>query len=105
VKESIEKYKMGQLKESIQPSVTNHFGAGRGMGRGRGSGRMRGREMRENLPTSSQPANSNSDIDTQKPDEELSELQDYKKRLEEDLEGLNARIQELKDSKETKTKK
>jgi predicted Fe-Mo cluster-binding NifX family protein len=35
VKEAIEKYKKGQLKEVGNPTVGGHFGMGRGQGRGR----------------------------------------------------------------------
>jgi predicted Fe-Mo cluster-binding NifX family protein len=36
VKEVVEKYKKGELKEASGPTVGPHFGAGRGMGRGYG---------------------------------------------------------------------
>ena len=39
VKEVIEKYKRGELKETGAPTVGGHFGMGMGMGRGRGGGR------------------------------------------------------------------
>jgi predicted Fe-Mo cluster-binding NifX family protein len=35
VKEAVEKYKKGQLKEVGNPTVGGHFGMGRGQGRGR----------------------------------------------------------------------
>jgi predicted Fe-Mo cluster-binding NifX family protein len=35
VREVVEKYKNGQLKETGNPTVSGHFGMGKGMGRGR----------------------------------------------------------------------
>jgi len=35
VKEAVEKYKSGQLKETGNPTVGGHFGMGKGQGRGR----------------------------------------------------------------------
>jgi predicted Fe-Mo cluster-binding NifX family protein len=35
VREAVEKYKNGQLKEIDNPTVGGHFGMGRGLGRGR----------------------------------------------------------------------
>lgn len=37
VKEQIQKYKRGELKETTSPTVGEHFGMGRGMGSGRRS--------------------------------------------------------------------
>jgi predicted Fe-Mo cluster-binding NifX family protein len=39
IREVIEKYKRGELKETSAPTVGGHFGMGMGMGRGRGGGR------------------------------------------------------------------
>jgi predicted Fe-Mo cluster-binding NifX family protein len=36
VRETVEKYKKGELKEANTSTVQSHFGMGRGMGRGRG---------------------------------------------------------------------
>jgi predicted Fe-Mo cluster-binding NifX family protein len=38
VREVVEKYKRGELKETGAPTVHGHFGMGMGMGRGRGRG-------------------------------------------------------------------
>jgi predicted Fe-Mo cluster-binding NifX family protein len=38
VKEVVEKYKRGELKETDAPTVRGHFGMGMGRGRGRGQG-------------------------------------------------------------------
>ena len=38
VREAIQDYKSGKLKNSSQPNVPGHFGMGRGMGRGRSMG-------------------------------------------------------------------
>jgi predicted Fe-Mo cluster-binding NifX family protein len=35
VRDAVEKYKSGQLKETTNPTVGGHFGMGRGQGRGR----------------------------------------------------------------------
>ena len=39
VKDAVEKYKKGELKETSFPTVGGHFGMGGGMGRGMGGGR------------------------------------------------------------------
>ena len=41
VREVIEKYKRGELRETRAPTVGGHFGRGRGMGTGMGRGRRR----------------------------------------------------------------
>ena len=38
VREVVEKYKRGELKETSAPTVSGHFGMGRGRGRGLGRG-------------------------------------------------------------------
>jgi len=43
VRETIERYKRGELKAVGEPTVPSHFGMGYGMGRGMGRGRGRGR--------------------------------------------------------------
>ena len=45
VREAVEKFKSGQLRETTTPTSPMHFGAGRGggLGRGRGGGRGGGR--------------------------------------------------------------
>ena len=39
VRDAIQNYKSGKLKDSSQPNVAEHFGMGGGMGRGRGMSR------------------------------------------------------------------
>jgi len=39
VRDVVEKYKKGELRETSAPTVRGHFGMGAGMGRGRGWGR------------------------------------------------------------------
>jgi len=36
VKNAVEEFKKGELKETIEPNVTTHFGVGGGQGKGRG---------------------------------------------------------------------
>ena len=57
----------------------------------------------ESLRPSQEPYNSKSTI--QKPEEELTALEESKNKLEEDLEGLKARIKELKNSTENDSQK
>ena len=42
VRDAIERYKKGELKETSTPTVGGHFGMGGGMGRGGGRGMGRG---------------------------------------------------------------
>jgi predicted Fe-Mo cluster-binding NifX family protein len=42
VRDVVEKYKKGELRETSAPTVRGHFGMGTGMGRGRGWGRGQG---------------------------------------------------------------
>lgn len=106
VKEAIEKYKSGELKEANQPTASAHSGLGNsvglglggGMGMGRGKGRGQNMEFQANTPfTPSQQAYPSKPKKELKPEDELVELEGYKKRLEDDLQGLKARIKELKD--------
>ena len=106
VKEAVEKYKAGQLKEANQPNAPTHsglsnnvgFGIGGGMGMGRGKGRRQNIGFQVNTPfTPSQQVPSAKPRKELKPEDELIELEEYKKRLEDDLQGLKARIKELKE--------
>jgi predicted Fe-Mo cluster-binding NifX family protein len=102
VKEAIEKYKSGELKETNQPTTPAHSGLGNrvglglggGMGMGRGKGR--GQNMAFQATTPSQQVSPSKPRKELKPEDELIELEEYKKRLEDDLQGLQARIKELK---------
>ena len=106
VKEAIEKYKSGQLKEASQPTAPAHSGLGNrvglgiggGMGMGRDKGRGQNMEFQANTPfTQSQQVYPSKPGKELKPEDELVELEESKKRLEDDLQGLKARIKELKD--------
>ena len=106
VKEAIEKYKSGQLKETNQPTAPAHSGLGNrvglglggGMGKGRGKGRGQNMEYQaNNSSTPSQQVSPSKPRKELKSEDELVELEGYKKRLEDDLQGLKARIKELKD--------
>ncbi len=112
VKELVERYIRGEFKEATGFTVPSHFGvgAGRSMGYGRGMGRGLWRQsMGSGVPPSPtfrpfQPQYPQQRVQT-KPEEELAALQEYKEKLEEDLEGLKARIKELKDSMGKSTQK
>ncbi|WP_455277128.1 NifB/NifX family molybdenum-iron cluster-binding protein [[Eubacterium] cellulosolvens] len=99
VKDIIEKFKSGQLGESPQPTVPSHFGVGRGGGIGRGMGMER---MKRGFPSSlhatTQQPYSQQPITGSNPEEEMKALEDYKRKLEEELEGLKARIKEIKNT-------
>jgi predicted Fe-Mo cluster-binding NifX family protein len=101
VKDAIEKFKSGQLESSPQPSVPSHFGVGRGGGMGRGMGMKRmGGEFPPSPNATTQQPYSQQPITDSNPEEEMKALEDYKKKLEEELEGLKTRIKEIKNSNE-----
>ena len=95
VKNTIEKFRSGELKETSQPTVSPHSGVGRGGGMG--MKRMR-REYPPSPSATTQQPYLQQPITESKPEEEIKALEDYKKKIEEELEGLKARIKELKDS-------
>lgn len=98
VREAIERYKRGELRPTPGFTAPAHFGAGWGFGRGMGRG---GRWARFGPPAPQAPFQVPSPPQApaaRKPEEELAALQEYKKRLEEDLERIKARIKELKSS-------
>jgi predicted Fe-Mo cluster-binding NifX family protein len=116
VREVVDRYKSGQLQADAKtPNVSAHFGMGGGMGFGRGMGRrgMRAFVAAGYMSTRPMPAASwqPSDYSYQTqvyqrpipslnnptPEEELADLEEYKKRLGNELESLEARIRELKD--------
>jgi len=99
VKNAIEKFKSGDLEETPQPTVAPHFGAGKGGGMGKGMGKKRMWDRFTPPPdaTTQQPSPQQS-ITENNPEEEIKALEDYKKKLEEEMEGLKARIKEIKDS-------
>jgi len=108
VREVVERYRRGSLQPTAGSVAPTHYGAGVGLKWGMGFGRRMGRggwwspgptvgpptpppvtPLQETYPRQASTL--------QKPEEELRALQEYKKRLEEDLEGVKARIKELKD--------
>jgi predicted Fe-Mo cluster-binding NifX family protein len=118
VREVVERYKSGQLQEDARtPNVSAHFGIGigGGMGLGRGMGRRGMRAFGAADYTSTrpipvapwQPANYSYQEQAYQhpttlpynptPEEELADLEEYKKRLSNEVESLEARISELKD--------
>lgn len=112
VKEAVEQYWKGRLQPTIGPAAPAHYGMGAGLqwgtgfGRGMGRGRWWSTDPSVGPPTpppitplqETYPQRAST---PQKPEEELAALQECKKKLEEDLEGVKARIRELKDLMKT----
>ena len=116
VRQVIEKHKGGKLNPSTDlPNVSAHFGmGGGGMGYGRGAGRVYGRSFRHGqtfpIQSPSSPESQPIEPNYQRPPEyqattsthyptpkdELAALENCRKRLSEELEGLQARIEELR---------
>lgn len=106
IKELVERYKKGEFETVSDSTVPAKFGVGsaREMGAkqrlGRHSGRRQSMASGMHSPTYRSFPHQfapNSKI-VQKPMEELSALEEYEKKLEEELEGLKSRIKELRDS-------
>jgi len=117
VREVVDRYKSGQLQEGADlPNVPAHFGVGMGRGTGRrlGMGRRGMRafsgasyqstcpqpivqwqppEYSYQEPIYDQPAPPTS----LKPQDELASLEDYRKKLGDELRSIEARTKELKD--------
>jgi predicted Fe-Mo cluster-binding NifX family protein len=72
----IERYKSGRLQDSKYPNVSNHFG----------------QDMNNMLPKSKTKS-----IENLSTEDELAALEEDRKKLSDDLEGIKARIKELKD--------
>jgi predicted Fe-Mo cluster-binding NifX family protein len=75
----IEQYKSGRLQDSKYPNVQNHFG----------------QNMNNMLPKSKTKS-----IENISTEDELVALEEDRKKLSDDLEGIKARIKELKDLSE-----
>lgn len=75
----IEQYKSGQLQDSKYPNVSNHFG----------------QDMDNVLPKSKTKS-----IENLSTKDELAALEEDRKKLTDDLEGIKARIKELKNLSE-----
>ncbi len=103
VKEVLQRYQKGELKEASASTVPAHFGIGMGRGMGlKGGGRGLGWRSRKDFAAqiaetwSPSRLSSQQDNRFQNPEEELSALEDCRKQLEQDLEGINARIKDLR---------
>ena len=108
VKEAVEMYKTGRLSEAGISTVATHAGmgagvgagGGMGMGGGRGGGRGRGMGMglgmQQPMPSQPQPQAPQAPITPRTKEEELEELLNMANRLENDLEEVKKRIEELK---------
>ena len=101
VKEAVEMYKSGKLRETGASTITAHAGMGAGTGggfgmgmggrRGGGRGRGMGTGMQQSMPSQSQAS-----LTSRPKEEELEQLTDLTKRLEKELEDVKRRLEELK---------
>ncbi|MEA1997997.1 MAG: NifB/NifX family molybdenum-iron cluster-binding protein [Euryarchaeota archaeon] len=111
VQEAVEMYKTGGLSETGGSTVSAHvgmgaiapgggfgmgMGGGRGGGRGQGMGRGMGRGMQQPMPSQPQPQAPQAPITPQTKEEEIEELSNMANRLENDLEEVKKRIEELR---------
>ena len=113
VQEAVEMYKSGKLGETGASTVAAHagmgatapgggfgmgmgmgMGGGRGGGRGQGMGRGMGLGMQQPMP--SQPEAPQAPITPRTKEEEIEELSNMANRLENDLEEVKKKIEELK---------
>ncbi len=113
VQEATEMYKSGKLGETGASTVAAHagmgatapgggfgmgMGGGRGGGGGRGMGRGMGLGMQQPMPSQPQPQPQapQAPITPRTKEEEIEELSNMANRLENDLEEVKKRIEELK---------
>lgn len=99
VKEAVELYKSGTLRETGASSVAAHagMGVGGGQGGGRGRGMGMGRGMGTGMPQQqSMPSQSQASRMSRPNEEELEQLTDLAKRLEKELEDVKRRLEQLK---------
>jgi len=113
VQEAAEMYKSGKLGETGASTVAAHagmgatapgggFGMGMGGGRGggggggRGMGRGMGLGMQQPMPSQPQPQAPQAPTKPRTKEEEIEELSNMANRLENDLEEVKKRIEELK---------
>jgi predicted Fe-Mo cluster-binding NifX family protein len=97
VKEAVEMYKSGKLRETGASSVAAH--AGMGIGGGQGGGRGRGMGIGRGMGTGIQqsvPSQSQASLTSRPKEEELEQLTDLTKRLEKELEDVKRRLEQLK---------
>jgi len=116
VREAVERYMRGELQTTSSFTVSTHsgLGGGRGVGYGWARGMGRGRRLASGRGIESPASSMAWPIDQtspkrfdelQKPEDEVRALEECKRKLEEDLEGVKARIKELKDMKESGLRK
>ena len=91
VKEAVEMYKSGKLRETGASTITAHAGMGIGGGQGGGRGRGMGTGMPQSMPSQSQAS-----LTSRPKEEELEQLTDQAKRLAKELEDLKRRLEQLK---------
>ena len=103
IKEVVERYRKGELQSATSPTVPTHYGIsiehGMNFRRGMRRGQWWSSGMKAGPPAPPMSSRGRYPPHPSKPqelEEELAALEEYKKRLEEDLEGIKARIKELK---------
>jgi predicted Fe-Mo cluster-binding NifX family protein len=114
VKEAVEMYKNVRLSETENSTVSAHggmgagigvgfgmgmgmgMGGGRGGGRGRGMGRGMGLDMQQPMPSQPQPQAPQAPLTPRTKEEEIEQLANMANRVENDLEEVKKRIEELK---------
>ena len=100
VRDVIEKYKKGELKSTIGPSVGAHFGmgGGMGMGRGMGGGRGMGRGMGMGFfQTPYGPGQMGPTAPQMSREQELAMLKRQAQTIEKQLEQIKTKIKELEE--------
>lgn len=110
VKEAIERYKNRELRSTVEPSVSDHYGMGatgpvrdlqgqgfgRGMGRGMGTGRGRG--MGRGMGMSGWIDSNQTGSDNLSKEQELKVLKEQATDLRKSMEEIEARIKKLEKS-------
>lgn len=102
VRESVERFKSGQLQETTVPTTPMGFGMGTGFGRGRGRGggrgMGRGRKMGMFAPQApkSAPTTPATPMPQMSKEQEILVLENQMKSIEQQLEQIRKRIKELK---------
>jgi len=101
VQEATEMYKSGKLGETGASTVAAQAGMGAtapggGLGMGRGMGRGMGLGMQQPVSSQPQPQAPQAPITPRTKEEEIDQLSNMANRLENDLEEVKKRIEELK---------
>ncbi|MDY6967629.1 MAG: DUF5320 domain-containing protein, partial [Spirochaetota bacterium] len=103
VKEAVEGFKEGQYQYISEPSVASHYGmstgAGMGSGRGMGSGLGRGMGMGRGMSPGAGPIQTQTSPQMSK-DEEITMLKEQSKKMREELEMIEKRINGLAERKD-----